>query len=326
MTAPNLSAWQSRFCLLSTRALEEGEAILRVMEAEQDPVEGSGGKKKKKKQAAAGALGDWSEAELARRREGGLKHTEDPSGNPCCQRGHPLFQRHHPWATSRAMTQCSICLHASLALARIRYHCASKVCAGTQVCIDCADAYGSETATALLMAETRVANADDDGLFHALAYAVKALRLRTTEDSLVLSREMLQAAMGVAAPQYVQHVDTLMRYHDEAFVTEAYRAEGRMQSARLARVAQELHQRHRALERTLRALDKRAEECALRRAQARKKRAPASAVLLAGVRPPAAVEDDDEALVPAKRARRVARPTVSSSSSSSSSSSDDEDD
>ena len=245
-----MAAWQSRFCLLSTQALEEGEAILRLLEGADE------GRLAKKKPRSAGAFADWTEAELARRREGGLKHAEDPSGNPLCPRGHALFHRHHPWVSSQATTQCTICLDGTLPLARIRFHCASKLCGGTQVCAHCAERYGSETTTALLIAE-RLQDEGDVQCLPALACAVAAMRLRTLDDSLLVTREMLRAALLATAPEHVAQADRVMRFHDEALNTEAYRTEGRLQSARLARVVQELQQRHRALERTLRALDKR---------------------------------------------------------------------
>jgi hypothetical protein len=159
--------------------------------------------------------------------------------------------------SSRTTTQCTICLDATLTLQQIRFHCASKMCGGTQVCVECAERYGSETTTALLMAEHVTTQADAES-FGALACAVEALQLQSVEHSLLLSRDMLREAIMTSDPAYAVHVDAVMHYHDEAFNTDAYRLEGRMQSARLARVTQELQQRHRALERVLRNLDKRA--------------------------------------------------------------------
>ena len=294
------SSWRSRFCLLSPLALEEGEAVLQALDASED---GKGGKRLRCR-AAAGAFADWTDEEFSKRREGGLKHTEDPSANPCCPRGHFLFHRHHPWVTNRTTTQCSICTRATLPLALIRYHCASKVCGGVQVCNDCSDRYGSETTTALHMAE----HLADPRAFNALAHAVRSLRLRTSETSFHMTRDVLRASLEMAAPHLLQHADDVMRFHDEAFNTEAYRAEGRAQSARLARAVQELQQRQRALDRTLRALDRRASGVVIHQQLQRGKRPKASA---------------SAAEPPSRRRRAVA---MSSSSSSSSSSDDDDDD
>jgi hypothetical protein len=229
-----------------------------------------------------GAFASLNADELARRmrREGGLKHTEDASGNPRCARGHYLYSRHHPWVTGMERTFCTVC-GVETALSAIRFHCTSKACGGAQACLPCAGRFGPELATALRLGGNAPLLSQ---LGLAVARLTPALRgthagqwvcvtplpaegVAVVSTPLPLTRSMLLDA-GVDGPQ----VDAVLAAHDEANNTEAYRLSVRMQCARLGRVMEDLRQRLRGLERTLRALDKAARATTPQTPQKRRRR------------------------------------------------------
>ena len=249
-------------------AAEWGEATVRALDAGEGCETRCGlitsfFAQQKKRPRMGGAFGSLASAELERRLrgEGGLKHTEDARRNPRCARGHALFSRSHPWTAGLVETRCTVC-DATVPTTSVRFHCVSKLCGGAQACVQCAARFGAELATALLVSETgrrallpsleRAVAALAEGL-HGPGAAPRAAVTLTADLSrpLPLTRALVAAA-GVEA------ADALMEAHDEAHNTDAYRAAGRMQAMRLANVVRELQRRHRAVERALAALEKRA--------------------------------------------------------------------
>ena len=339
LTAP---AGEQSVVRMGRATADEGERMLRALD--RGAVETAAGLPPRKKARRGGAFAAFSDADLAVRmqREGGLKHAENPAANPRCTRGHPLFSRHHPWVAGLAATQCTICAD-TLPITDIRFHCTSKLCSGAQVCYGCAGRFGPEIATALLLVDSAAPEERMAQLAQAAATLTPLLRgrpptvarqgpLGPTEalvvgQALPLTRTLLAETFPQWSPAAL---DALMAAHDEANNTEAYRLAGRMQYARLSRVAQELTVRLRAMDQGLRALEKTARPAA---------DPTAASVLLLPVaktrtRPPPPASSKGEKTTAkkkhhkppkTKRPATVVAATPPSSASASSSSSDNED-